>query len=220
VTRGTVRDIWHAEVLRTSLVRDACRVLLLHMATGRDSQGRPLMTETGRIRVPRERHAADLDVNPKRITDRITEATRAGLLVKTGGGHNGQVSRYTAQLVERRKVPLGPAPTRGPASLATFVKVPAHGGPSESVEPVPSPAPAHSRDVRMVPAEPAPYVRARARVHYRTRGNEPAPDSSRGPEPHASPNGSSDENRATPATEVAADPWVPPARTRPAQRTA
>jgi hypothetical protein len=138
VSRRTVRDVWHAEVLRTPLVRDACRVLLLHLATVTDGQGRHLMTEAGRVKVPRERLAADLGINPKRVTDRITEATRAGLLVKVGGGHNGQVSQYVAQPVGAGKVPAEPAPTARPGSLAALVKVPANGVPSRAAEPVPT----------------------------------------------------------------------------------
>ncbi len=176
--RRHVREVWHEEVLRTQLVKDACRVLLLHMATAKDSQGRHLMTETGRIRVRREVLAEALGVNPKRITDRITEATRTGLLVKTGGGYNGQVAEYTAQ-PQARKVPVPPVPSGGPTSLAAFVKVPANGGPSESAEPVPSAPPDRSQSVTKVPTEPATYVRARARVHYRNRETKPAPDGSR-----------------------------------------
>lgn len=207
-----MRDAWHAEVLRTPLVRDACRVLLLHMATMRDGQGRHLMTEAGRIRVPRDRLADDLDVNPKRITDRIVEATRAGLLVKIGGGHNGQVSQYAANLVEASKVPAEPAPTPGPRTLAGLVKVPANGGPSEPSEPVPTRGIEQTQNVTKVPAEPAPYVRAHARAPYRNRDAEPAPAGSRGPEPHHPPNGSSNGAGATTAPVVAAAPSAPPNR--------
>ena len=218
MSRRSVRDVWHAEVLWTPLVRDACRVLLLHLATATDGQGRHVMTELGRIKVPRERLAADLGINPKRVTDRITEATRVGLLVKVGGGHNGQVAEYAARPQASRKVPAEPVPTRGPASLAGLVKVPANGGPSRAAEPVPTPVANDRRRVTKVLAEPAPYVRARARAPYRNRGTEPAPDGSRGPEPHHTPNSSSNEDGATPAPVVAASPWVPTTQPQPAGR--
>jgi hypothetical protein len=212
VSRRSVRDVWHAEVLRTSLVRDACRVLLLHMATACDSQGRHLMTDTGRIRVPRERLAADLGINPKRVTDRITEATRAGLLVKVGGGHNGQVSQYMAQPMGTGKVPGEPAPTLPPKSLAGFVKVPANGGPSEAAEPVPTRGSAGEVGTGRTGT-------IRARTTEKNREHEPAPDDSRGPEPDHLPTSSSNEEVPSTSTPViAASPWIPAMQARPAGR--
>lgn len=164
-----MRDAWLEEVLRTARVKDACRVLLIYMATARDGQGRYFMTESGRIRVSRERLAAALDVNPKRITDRITEATRAGLLIKVGGGYHGQVSQYLAQLVGDRKVPVEPAARPAVQSLARLVKLPGNGGPSESEEPVPSRGNEPLRTATKGSAEPAPHARACARATYEGR---------------------------------------------------
>ncbi|MGY1829003.1 hypothetical protein ACI8AA_01095 [Geodermatophilus sp. SYSU D01180] len=113
--RTGVREKWYAEVLRTRLVGDACRVLLLHMAHE--------MTERGLVKIPRDKLAEALGVHPKRITDRVTEATRAKLLIRVAGGYNGQVVTYQAQMPQPEEWPVRSpeGPVTGPASLAAFM---------------------------------------------------------------------------------------------------
>jgi hypothetical protein len=97
------------------------------------------MTDTGRIKVSREELAEALGVKPNRITDRITEATRAGLLRKVGGGHNGQTAIYAAQVQGGRKG-IGRTDTySGPESLAGLVKVSVSQVPTQTPKPIPTP---------------------------------------------------------------------------------
>jgi hypothetical protein len=107
--RPSVRERWYREVIRTRLVKGACRELLAHLAVVH-------MTERGYVKVPREALARELDIPLNRVTDRIAKAVKAGLLVKDGGGRNGQVARYHAQLVDtqvptEQQVPTDEVPT-------------------------------------------------------------------------------------------------------------
>jgi hypothetical protein len=175
MSRRTVRDAWVAEILRSPLIKDACRVLLLHMATVQTvaTKGGHPMTDTGRIKVSREELADALGVKPQRITDRITAATRAGLLRKVAGGHNGQIAVYAAQLQGPRKG-IGRTDTySGPESLAGLVKVSVLQVPTQSAEPIPTPAVAGE-----VGIGGSDTIRARA-LPTEPRGTEPAPDDSR-----------------------------------------
>lgn len=90
MTRRAVRDRWIVEVLRSDRIDAACRVLMLALATS--------MTEKGAVSVPRDILAAMLDRHPSRITERIVEAKRAGLLDQTGRGHRGRSATYQAVL--------------------------------------------------------------------------------------------------------------------------
>jgi DNA-binding Lrp family transcriptional regulator len=174
VSRRTVRDAWLSEVLRSPLIGDACRVLLLHMATVstvRTKGGHP-MTDTGRIKVSRDELAEALGVKPNRITNRVTEATRKGLLRKVGGGHNGQTAIYAAQVQSRRKGVGSTDTYSGPESLAGLVKVSVSQVPTHSPKPIPTPA----------ISEPVGIGRGdniRARASRKDREQEPAPDGSR-----------------------------------------
>jgi hypothetical protein len=103
-TRRSVRDRWYLEVIRTRLVNGACRELLSLLAVRH-------MTDTGYVCVPRATLAEELDVLPQRVTDRIMQATAAGLLVRVAGGHNGATARYVAAL-PTPEVSAEPIPTR------------------------------------------------------------------------------------------------------------
>jgi hypothetical protein len=182
VSRRTVREAWLAEVMSTPVVKDATRVLLIWMALACDSQGRHLMSQNGRIRPTRDGAARALGINPKRVTDRIAEATRNGLLERDPTtGYRGTAAVYQATL-PGRKVPAEPAPFE-PKSLAGLlrgvVKVPESAVPIESAEPVPFPAESGEK----VPAEPVPQ---RARVTRRNHNNGAPPALERGsPEQHS-----------------------------------
>ncbi len=93
MSRRTVRDRWYAEVVRTRLVTGPCRELLSLMAVMH-------MEDRGYVKVPRDQLADELGISPHRVTVLIGQATRAGLLVKVAGGHNGQTSKYAAQVIE------------------------------------------------------------------------------------------------------------------------
>ncbi|MCU1614706.1 MAG: hypothetical protein JWO98_2246 [Frankiales bacterium] len=93
MSRRTLRDRWYAEIIRTKLVTGPCRELLSLMAVMH-------MDDRGYVKVPRDQLADELGISAHRVTVLIGQATKAGLLVKVGGGHNGQTSRYAAQLIE------------------------------------------------------------------------------------------------------------------------
>jgi DNA-binding Lrp family transcriptional regulator len=99
--RRTVRDRWVAEVWSSRAIKDGCRVLMLLLAED--------MTESGyAAAVAREEWAERLGIAPRRVTERITEATKAGLLTKVGGGYNGQTARYAAQLPDMKVADIAP----------------------------------------------------------------------------------------------------------------
>jgi hypothetical protein len=90
VSRLGARERWINAVLRSDL-SNATKLVLV--ALGRQ------MDEHGRVRYPRERLAADIGLKTvQRITDRIKEAKDKGWLVADGGGINGTVARYFAQI--------------------------------------------------------------------------------------------------------------------------
>lgn len=114
------REAFRVDLLRSSLIGDPCRVLLLHvatMSTVTTKDGHPMQPD-GLVKVSREEMAEALGIKPKDVSNRIAEAVRVGLLVKESGGRNGQVVVY-------RAVPRGHAKGTsytGPASLCAFVK--------------------------------------------------------------------------------------------------
>lgn len=192
----TVRDAWYRQVLGTQLVADACRVLLLHLAHE--------MTEQGYVQVPRETLAADLGIHEKRVTARIGEAVKAGLLVRVGGGHNGQVTQYAAQ-VTGGKGPAERVPTRAPGEAVGTRFTWTY----SSAKRVPTPATERSQSVAKVPAERDPYdAHAPARVTSKTRAPERTPDGSRVSRLHVlrSKDGSNNGMGTGPAPRLAARP--------------
>ncbi len=92
--RRGLRDRWADEVERSDRIGNACRVLLLAMARR--------MTDAGSVSIPREQLAEMLNTYPSRITERIVEAKRAGLLDQTGGGYRGRTASYVAVLPARK----------------------------------------------------------------------------------------------------------------------
>lgn len=174
MSRRTIRQAWLDEILRSPLIGDSCRVLLLYMATVTTvtTKGGHPMTDTGRIKVSREEMADALGVKPNRITNRITEATRAGLLRKVAGGHNGQTAVYLAQVQGPRKG-VGRTDTySGPESLAEMVKVSVSQVPTQTPKPIPTPAVAEQIGI-------GGGDTIRARATYKNRQQEPAPVDSR-----------------------------------------
>lgn len=119
----TTRDAFRADILKSSLIGEPCRVFLLHLTTvtvvdPMGAYGGHPMTDGGRVKASREELAEAFGVGVRWISERIREATRAGLLSKQAGGRNGQVVVYQAH-------PQGSARTAtytGPASLCAFVK--------------------------------------------------------------------------------------------------
>jgi hypothetical protein len=91
-----VRNVWVAEVRRSTEIGDACRVLLLTMA----AEG---MTEKGYVSIPRARLAELLNRHPQRITERIAEAVKVGFLVRVGGkAHEGKTASFAANFPPSR----------------------------------------------------------------------------------------------------------------------
>lgn len=89
--RRNVREAWLTEVLRTENLNNSAKLILVALSRQMDEQGR--------VRYPRERLAADVGLKAvQRVTDRIKEAKDAGFLIADGGGINGTVAQYFAQL--------------------------------------------------------------------------------------------------------------------------
>lgn len=91
MSRRTVRDRWYAEVIRTRLVSGSCREMLAYVAVRH-------MSEIGHVKVPRSELAKALDIAEHRVTVRMSEAVKAGLLDRLAGGVNGQTVIYGARL--------------------------------------------------------------------------------------------------------------------------
>jgi hypothetical protein len=112
--RRCPRDVWLAEVYRTKRVGDRCVRVLLYMGTAVDADGRRLMDERGYFRQHWGDTAKALGITDlRRLSERWTEAVKAGLLVRAAGGRNGQVTMFLAQVTEPQ-VPgkLVPTPSR------------------------------------------------------------------------------------------------------------
>lgn len=89
--RRNVREAWLTEVLQTPNLNNSAKLVLVALSRQMDEQGR--------VRYPREKLAADVGLKSvQRVTDRIKEAKVAGFLVADGGGINGTVAQYFAQL--------------------------------------------------------------------------------------------------------------------------
>lgn len=87
--RRDVRDRWYAEVIRTKAVSGSVRELLAHIAVKH-------MTELGHVKVPRRELATALGITEHRVTVRMGEAVKAGLLDRLAGGVNAQTMQYGA----------------------------------------------------------------------------------------------------------------------------
>jgi len=82
--RPTVED-WRRAVYRSG-VSDRAKVLLLFMADH--------MRSNRHVSIPRAKMAAELNVRERRVTERITEAHRAGFLSTVSAGYIGHTAIY------------------------------------------------------------------------------------------------------------------------------
>jgi len=88
--RQTVRDRWYWTVIKTDLVAGSCRELLSLLAVQH-------MTELGHVKVPRRELAQQLGIAEHRVTVRMGEAVKAGLLDRIAGGVNAQTVQNAAR---------------------------------------------------------------------------------------------------------------------------
>lgn len=165
MSRRTVRESWVADVRRSTEIGDACRVLLLTMAT----EG---MTEKGYASIPRAKLADLLGRHPQRVTDRIAEAVRVGFLVRVGGpAHEGKTATYAASF---------PTPRGNGGAVSSQVLGSASGnGSAVTSDRLPPQDQKPAVCGREVTAERLANTRARARVTYRSRETKPVLDDSR-----------------------------------------
>lgn len=179
MNRRTVRDRWYCEVIRTRLVSGSCRELLAHIAVRH-------MTELGHVKVPRRELAAALGITEHRVTVRMGEAVKAGLLDRIAGGVNAQTTQYGARL---------------PGGLGVASR---HPRPEVEVS--------GKRHPQNDTQESAPGCRdtapIRARATYKDREQEPAPvGSGVSATDHLRKSGSNgDEWTATPSKRPSSDP--------------
>jgi hypothetical protein len=103
MTRRNLRDRWLPHVLAGSGGADyGCRLMLTLM------HGR--MTAKGYVSIPRTELADILGVHPSQITRWTSEAVRAGLLERVGGGYHGRTAEYCA-VIPPTKVSSGVSPS-------------------------------------------------------------------------------------------------------------
>jgi hypothetical protein len=115
--RAGLRDRWRDDhVIPNREIGDACKVLLLVLASR--------MTDRGSVSVPREQLAKELDVHPQRITDRISEAKRTGLLQQAGGGHRGRTAQYVAVIPSKGNRSAVTNSGKGNGLAVTFERLP------------------------------------------------------------------------------------------------
>lgn len=88
--RRGFRDRWRAEVIKTGLISDSVRVVLIVLA---DS-----MTDAGYVSVPRAKLAELVGRSPRRITERIEKARQVGYLDVVRRGQPGRTAEYCATL--------------------------------------------------------------------------------------------------------------------------
>lgn len=164
-----LRDRWVAEVLQADYVGDSCKVLLLAMAAR--------MTDRGSVSVPRTVLAGMIGKSESRVSERIGEATKAGLLDKVEGGYRGWTATYMAYLpTEKGTRSAGTKPRK-----VTGSRVPNSGNLSDPFE------------GGKVPAQPVPIRgRAHARV-LKNPPNQPHHDDSRASLDHDETTDSSDD---------------------------
>lgn len=177
--RQNVRDRWYRVVIRHHAISGSCRELLAHIAVCH-------MSDLGHVNVPRADLAKALDIAEQRVTVRIGEAVKAGLLTRIAGGKNGQTMQYAASF------PTG----QGVASR--------HPRPALEVS--------GSRHPQNDTQEPAPGCRdtapIRARATSRTHGTDPAPIGSRAvgeADPTSTDGPYGDEWLPTPSKRLASD---------------
>ncbi len=109
MTEASRRDRWRAEVFRSKTITDTTRVLLLALADH--------MRADGRVSVPRNQLVAMLERDPKRITERIGEAVKAGLLDRVASGAPGRTAEYVALIPTGKGAPVR-TPRKGADSRA------------------------------------------------------------------------------------------------------
>lgn len=162
--RRGLRDRWADEVERSDRIGNACRVLLLAMARR--------MTDAGSVSIPREQLAEMLNTYPSRITERIVEAKRAGLLDQTGGGYRGRTASYVAVLPAKKVTgERSPIAANGDGQAVTI-----SGHLSEGSDGATRPG--------KVTGERSPNAGAHVRVPYERRETEPNHDDSGAPLDH------------------------------------
>lgn len=94
MSRGTKRSAWRRHVLRSHLITDSVRVLMLELAEE--------MSPGGIVSVPRSDLAGRLDRDAKRITERIALAKDAGFLDVVSRARPGHTAVYAAKFPPAR----------------------------------------------------------------------------------------------------------------------
>ncbi len=125
---GTLRARWRREVLRTPLVTDSVRVLLLAMCDD--------MIENAQVRMSRAVYATRLCRSERRISERLEQAVAAGLLDRVEKGAPGRLPLYAGLLAPPTGERVRAKSSRTWPTAGADVRR-ADGGHSPSVEEVP-----------------------------------------------------------------------------------
>lgn len=120
--RGRTPEAWRKVVMRSPLINDSVRVLLLYLADH--------MRANRMVSVPRKKMSTDLGRTERRITQRISAAHDAGFLDTVQAGYRGHTAVYQGLF------PNGERGT-GTSTLSSAETVPlsqrkrgTHGGPT------------------------------------------------------------------------------------------
>jgi hypothetical protein len=111
--RDGMRDRWVAAIAAAD-VGTACKMLLLYLVAS------DRCTARGGVTFQRAAVAAELDVHPQRISERIHEARDAGLLDKCGGGFRGRTAEYVAVIPAKVTAQQSPIGRNGYGSAVTI----------------------------------------------------------------------------------------------------
>lgn len=90
MSRPPIKGRWYREVLRSPLISDSVRVLLIALHDD--------MQADGFVSVPRKQLAARLGKNPRRISERFEQAVAAGFLGRVRAGQPTVTAEYRAML--------------------------------------------------------------------------------------------------------------------------
>jgi hypothetical protein len=111
-----IRDLWRAEVIRSTAITDGTKLLLVVMADD--------MREDGYVSVPREVLAKRLGRNERKVSARLEAAVTARLLDRVVRGNRGRTAVYRALLPDVQSLPvLSTLPPAKPAGSKHPIEV-------------------------------------------------------------------------------------------------
>lgn len=155
--KPSIKPRWYREVVRSPLISDSVRVLLLVLHED--------MAADGFVSVPRKQLAARLGKDPRRIAERIEQAVAAGLLFRLRAGQPGVTAEYRATFPGGRTERVRPSSSK-PIERLTKSKDGADDRPTSDED---------GADVRMVRIAAPIEVRTSASTPHAQHGADDPP---------------------------------------------